>query len=98
MADFTPSHRNQADIQPEACDLCGTMVGHRRLVRHDVEGLRGYWICDTHTTTGPGPEDLRGFGTLPPPATEREQPIGGEQWWVDGGEPLIVEDEAPPWP
>lgn len=42
-----PTHRDQAEMQPEVCDVCGLRVGGHRLIRADVEGLRGRLVCDT---------------------------------------------------
>jgi hypothetical protein len=44
---FAPTHRNPFEPQPEVCDLCGNEVGGARLVQSEIEGLRGYFICDT---------------------------------------------------
>lgn len=44
------THRsNKADGEPLAfCSLCGCLVEAYRLVRSEVQGLRGHWICDAH--------------------------------------------------
>jgi hypothetical protein len=87
---FLPSRRNVNDIQPECCELCGGMVGHRHLVVADVEGLRGFKICDIHPVerrlrVTPGREDIRAATQLPyaPEAGQRLEPTGGELWFLD---------------
>ena len=45
---YPPTHRNLQDAQPEWCDLCGLRVGGAHLTLSDVEGLRGFQVCDVH--------------------------------------------------
>lgn len=87
---FRPSHRNPNDIQPEVCDLCGNLIGHRHLIEADVEGLRGQAICDIHSferraRVTPGRQDLRRSSRLPyaPEVGQRLPPVGGDLWFLD---------------
>ncbi len=43
---YPPSHRNVDEPQPECCDLCGMHVPGSHLMLAEVEGLRGYYVCD----------------------------------------------------
>lgn len=90
-ASFRPSHRNPETMdQLEVCDLCGLLVPHSRMVEADVEGLRGYKICDAHgwerkARFRPSFNDVRAFdvGPYAPEAGVRTEPIGGELWFED---------------
>lgn len=89
---FRPSHRNPDEIQPEVCDLCGNLVGHQHLLDSQVEGLRGYAICDLHrferrARVTPSFRDIRAFSRLPsaPTAGQRLEPMGGDLWFQDVG-------------
>lgn len=92
---WRPTHRNpDVEGQLEVCDLCGLLVPNERLVDCDVEGLRGYAICDTHRFEAearfrPSFNDYRRFGDpLPdaPDAGKRLEPYGAELWFLDPGE------------
>lgn len=93
-----PSRRNPNDIQSEVCDLCGSYVGHVHLVESDVEGLRGYKICDLHRMecvhrVRPSFNDMRRDGPpIPNPDPSRQQPTGGALW----GNETFEEEELLP--
>jgi hypothetical protein len=85
---YPPSHR-RPELQSEVCDLCGAIVGHLRLREPDVEGLRGFKVCDQHpferrTQNAPSYNDHRGMSTpIQSELAERLEPIGGELWFLD---------------
>jgi hypothetical protein len=67
-------------LQPESCALCGRAVAQARLSRSNVQGTRGYVVCDQHGeyTTAPSHEDINRLGRRVPWAdVQRQQPIGG---------------------
>lgn len=82
-----PSHRNPEDLQPEVCELCGGLIGHVHLLETDVEGLRGYKVCDRHSFEAtarvtPSLQDYQRYGPGPFATDEaRLEPIGGPFWW-----------------
>lgn len=43
-----PTRRNKRDLQVEFCELCGMPIGHRHLMIAEVQGLRGFAVCDAH--------------------------------------------------
>jgi len=92
-----PSHRNPADLQPEVCDLCGSSVGHLHLLEADVEGLRGFKICDLHkferrARVTPSLNDLLAMNPrMLSPDVARQEPIGVEPWWYDN---LILREDG----
>ena len=45
---WPPTDRNPREPQVEACDLCSLDVGAVHLAYCDVDGLRGYMICDVN--------------------------------------------------
>jgi hypothetical protein len=91
---FRPSHRNPDDLQPEVCQLCGSYVGQVHLHVSDVEGLRGYRICDLHRMerqhrVRPSYNDMRrDVPPLPVPDVARLQPIGDPLWGNETEEEL----------
>jgi hypothetical protein len=67
-------------LQPEVCQLCSRAVAQARLFIANVQGLRGYRVCDQHGpyTTRPSYEDVNRLGRRVPYAdVQRQQPIGG---------------------
>lgn len=84
-----PNRRNPRDLQIEVCDLCGGLIGHDHLSEPDVEGLRGYKICDSHqferkAMANPSYLDYKMLNPPPHvPEVARQEPIGGEAWWLD---------------
>lgn len=86
---FRPSHRNPNDLQPEVCDLCGAKVGRAHLIEPDVEGLRGYAVCDLHrfervARVTPSLNDYKRINPpLPVPDEARLPPFGDDAWWID---------------
>ena len=84
MSSLTPTHRSRLDIQPEVCELCGSLTGVVNLVVPDVQGLRGRRVCERHGSLPytPSAIDFQIFAPLEiPELIERETPIGGPQWW-----------------
>lgn len=86
-----PSHRNpDLMVQTEVCSLCGSLVEHTRLVDADVEGLRGFVVCDVHPFEAKArfAMSYRDYqrldpGVDAPDAGARLEPIGEEFWFVD---------------
>lgn len=82
-----PTRRNPASPQPEICELCGNLVERARLVVSDVEGLRGYAICDFHpfeakARSQPSHRDYRRYTDRSSNRTPRRiEPFGGELWY-----------------
>jgi len=79
-----PTHRNTRDLQPEVCELCGSLTGVINIIVPDVEGLRGRRICERHGSLpyNPSANDYLVFAPLEvPELIERDQPVGGSQWW-----------------
>ena len=85
---YPPSHRNVEEPQPEVCDLCGLQVPAARLMVSDVEGLRGFRICDIT----PGCQQFRssptfndrkalGGGVFGTTGSGRVFDGGAERWW-----------------
>lgn len=83
-----PSHRSEDDPQPEICALCSTKVPAHRLRQADVQGLRGFWICDVtpgcaRFRASPSWRDRR--QTHPRPTTtigdSRVYPAGDNTWY-----------------
>lgn len=91
MLSLRPSHRNPNELQPEVCELCGSLVGHQHLMDVDVEGLRGYKVCDLHrferiARVTPSLNDYRVMNPpVPSPDVARQQPIGGAIWFTGLG-------------
>lgn len=69
--------------------MCGAKVGHQNLIESDVEGLRGFKICNLHrferkAAVTPSFNDYRQINPPPyVPDAARQEPIGGEEWWTD---------------
>lgn len=89
---WPPSNRNIHDEQPEVCELCGGIIGHRHLREADVEGLRGRMVCSVHpfearTLSYPSLNDYRSMspGPFAPEAGQRLEPIGADLWYEDSG-------------
>lgn len=45
---YPPSHRDHTAPQPEVCDICGVAVAGHQLITANIDGIRGYRICDIH--------------------------------------------------
>lgn len=111
--DLSPSHRNPNDLQPEVCELCGMLIGHEHLVDADVEGLRGFRICDSHqferrARVTPSWRDIQAMSTPPeaPDAGQRLPPTGGADftasgingaWMREGGDGFWLREDGGYW-
>lgn len=86
---FRPSHRDPDQFQTEVCELCGALVERSALMEVDIEGLRGYAICNKHpheakTRNKPSYRDYRKIGPRPvQQVPERLPPLGGELWFEE---------------
>mgnify|MGYP001585151097 CR=1 FL=1 len=91
-AGYPPEPCDSMEPQQELCDLCSSLVGAMHLQQSDVDGLRGYWICDTNpdcasfrsnvpfqqvVRTNPTPQGFGNGRRLPGSST----PL----WWNDSG-------------
>lgn len=83
------THRsNKAQGEPLGfCSLCGCLVEAYRLVRSEVQGLRGHWICDAHkfeaeARSKPSYQDQGGAGQAGGGVdTDDEINPGAGSWW-----------------
>ncbi len=83
---YPPSHQDLSDPQPEVCDLCGLLVGGRHLRLQNIDGLRGWRICQYHPYRDkPTFRDIeRMFPGVPGPkyvGQGRVYEPGSETWW-----------------
>jgi hypothetical protein len=85
--------------QTEHCQLCSNLVDNARLIEPDVEGLRGFKICDTHrferiAAVNPSYNDMRAFSVpaTAPEAGTRLEPIGLSPVWYEDNILLVGPD------
>lgn len=84
-----PWHRVPGTGQTEVCSVCGSLINNTDMIEPDVEGLRGFTVCNNHpymsaAAVTPSFNDCRSsWGSPEAYLSEREPPIGEEFWFDD---------------